>query len=574
MLKERPNKRNGLRLEHSIILDFREGLLAEPEDEDEAWDLTSPYESYQGRPVEFCRDIFNAQFTEEIEDMMNSAQENPATLAKSANGVGKTYAAACFILYFFLVYGDAQVYTAAAPPEDNLKRLLWGEIGAIVERFPEVFKAFSVSLASLTILRNRRSFIVGLAIPQAQDKHQIKARFSGKHAPHILFVFDEGDGVPEAVYKAVESCMSGGMARLLILFNPRSESGPVYKMEKAQEGKIVNLQAFSHPNVVTGKDIIPGAVDREQTVRRIMLWTEPLPRGEMQGTDTFVIPDFLKGYVAHRRDNTPLPPCPGGIRRIIEPDFYYMVLGMYPAMGEENQLISGAWVTAAEQRWQLWKAKYGSRPPTGVFPFMSYDVAELGQDSNVVTLWYGNWVAPQIKWGGVDVKISGRKATDLYKTNKCQWANVDATGIGAGAWAEMFHAGCVAHRIMVWSTDDLDADDVAEELGEFDSIRSQMLWALREWLRTDPGAMLPPGIERQQLTAPTYGKNSRGKISISSTDAIKEKIGHSPDELMSLALRFAKQPGSKSGKLGTANYAYGSNGKGSKNGRTGKLSMV
>lgn len=34
----------------------------------------------------------------------------------------------------------SQVYTAAAPPESNLKKLLWGEIGSIVEKHPDLFK--------------------------------------------------------------------------------------------------------------------------------------------------------------------------------------------------------------------------------------------------------------------------------------------------------------------------------------------------------------------------------------------------------------------------------------------------
>lgn len=558
-------KKTGMSLEGLVIGEFHDSIMIPPGEleEDEGIKKANPHAIYQGKPIEFCKEVLKIEFTEEVEDMITAAQFKPSTFAQSANGVGKTFAAACFIIYFFLVYDDAQVYTGAAPPIDNLILLLWGEIGAIVERLPHLFREFTVSLSGMKIGRNKRSFLVGLAIPQAQDQAQIKARFAGKHAPHLLFVFDEGDGVPDAVYKAVESCMSGGFARLLILFNPRAEGNPVHRMGRAGEGYTVKLTAFNHPNVITGEDKIPGAVDRETTVRRIHLWTEALASDEQPGTDCFKVPDFLKGYVAHKRSGEPLPPLKLGWRRIVDGSFSYMVLGEYPTQAE-NQLISGAWVEAAHQRHALWVAQYGTRAPQGIHPFMSYDVAELGKDRNVIWLWYGSWVSRAIVWGGVDTEVSGNKAADLYFRNACSEANVDATGIGAGAWARMKHRGCNANRIMVQSRKDLEFYEKTEELDEsefsgFDSVRSQMLWGLREWLRTDKGAMLPPDEELdEELIIPTYGKDNKERLAVCKTDTMKEKLhgGRSPDKLMALAIRWAVRPVRKSGVVEVDNYIY------------------
>ena len=37
-----------------------------------------------------------------------------------------------------------------------------------------------------------------------------EAKFSGKHAPYLLFILDEGDAIGDEVYRGIESCMSGG----------------------------------------------------------------------------------------------------------------------------------------------------------------------------------------------------------------------------------------------------------------------------------------------------------------------------------------------------------------------------
>jgi hypothetical protein len=172
-------------------------------------------------------------------------------------------------------------------------------------------------------------------------------------------------------------------------------------------------------------------------------------------------------------------------------------------------------------------------------------------------------------WGGVDVLKGGDKAADIYFSNVCEWANVDATGVGAGAWAQMLRRGCVAHRIMVGASKQLREKNKNLQIEEdpdiegFDRIRSQMLWDFAMWLKNDQGAMIAPCKElREELVAPTYFKNTKEQICVCSTDVIKDKIGRSPDRLMSMALRFAKRPKETAGEVTQENYTESSrNGK-------------
>ena len=83
------------------------------------------FEAYQGDPVGFCESTFGEIYTDDVKAMMESVRDNPVTVAKSANATGKTHGAARVAAWFIKCFPDAQVYTAAAPPEDNLRRLLW-----------------------------------------------------------------------------------------------------------------------------------------------------------------------------------------------------------------------------------------------------------------------------------------------------------------------------------------------------------------------------------------------------------------------------------------------------------------
>ena len=295
------------------------------------------FSEYQHNPVGFGEKVLDEQYTGDVKAVMKSVRDNVVTVAVSANATGKTHGAARVGVWWYKCFSDSQVYTAAAPPESNLRKLLWAEIGSIVETNPDIFKSDTVT--KLHVQRSAQSFLTGVTIPMAGSETQREAKFSGKHSPHLLFIIDEGDAVPDEVFKGIESCMSGGHARLLVMFNPRAEVGEAYRMIRDGKANVVHLSALNHPNVITGEDRILGAVTRETTVRRINEWCRPLADGELNDAECFELPEFLEGVAAKSQSGREYPPLRPGYYKIIEPAFSYMVLGQYPAKGS-NQLIN------------------------------------------------------------------------------------------------------------------------------------------------------------------------------------------------------------------------------------------
>jgi hypothetical protein len=76
-------------------------------------------------------------------------------------------------------------------------------------------------------------------------------------------------------------------------------------------------------------------------------------------------------------------------------------------------------------------------------------------------------------------------------------------------------------------------------LGEFQILRDQLWWAVREWLRTDQGAMLPPDEQLlEELLTPSYEVQS-GRIRVMRKDTMRELLKRSPDRADALCLTFA-----------------------------------
>lgn len=500
------------------------------------------FDNYRRDPARFSREVLGNSLTGRQVQIAEAVRDHKITVVQSANSVGKTFVAADVALWFLRCFRQSKVVTAAAPPLENLERLLWGEIERRLADHPDVFAPARTGYLKVELAPDW--WMVGVAIPSSGTSAQREAKFSGKHAPYLLFIVDEGDAVPEEVYRGIESCMSGGQARLLVLFNPREQSGPAYRL--IQTGAhVIELDAFSHPNVLSGQEPVRGAVSREVTVGRIHKWSRPALEGDAPSTgdlDWFRVPGFLEGATARLEDGTQTPPLVGGQwRRVTNPALAYMVLARFPGQAE-TQLVSRAWVEAAQQRWLLWQAKYGERPPEGIRPLHGQDVAEFGADQNVACLRYGGWVAPFHSWTGVDVLVTADRAARLALERDAAESFVDATGIGAGVAPQMrrsWAATAPGYSGRATPVKVAEAPTVRVDEGEFGLLRDQLWWLCREWLRTDPGAMLPPDPAlADELCAPRYCTR-RGKIRVDDKETLRARLGRSPDRADALCLTFA-----------------------------------
>lgn len=518
-----------------------EGLR--PDDES---DLT--HKDYADKPVEFCQIVLGMYLTADQQEFMR-AVVNPMyeiIQVQSATGVGKTFALSALAVWVYKTMKDAQIYTASAPPEKNLKTLLWGEIYKLAEDNISLFLKDDVR-ASMHITRGTREFITGVTIPTSKSHEQMVTIFSGKHAPVLVFIFDEADGIPDAVFEGADGCMSGGLfVKQIVTYNPKKKEGEAYRRKIDGDAYVLSMSAFNHPNVIHGDaSIVPGAVTREATGRRINDWTEPLAEDEEIDITCFEVPEFLVGYIAHTPAGKPYPPIEAGWRRIVDGQFSYKVLGLYPAAGLD-QLLRDDWIDMAVAKWESMRAMNDGivTPPDGINPKMGLDVAGGGPDSHVAVFNYGGWIEPPISWKHMDPDRGAEKAARLYVEREAKRAYVDSTGVGAATPHRMYRYG----RDQGWDVEAImvmvnKASKGWTDEGDFGILRDESFWRLREAFRKGE-IMIPPASYsfeckrlHQALVALTY-EHQGSTIRVVQKKILIKKLGFSPDECDGLMLTY------------------------------------
>jgi hypothetical protein len=510
-------------------------------------ELGNDYVTYQDDPVGFAEDVLSVKLTSAQKELLEAVRDYEIVQVKSATGVGKTFVLSVLATWVYKCWKWAQVYTTAAPPESNLKKLLWGEIYSLTQEHPLVFEMDKIR-ASMHIDRHPKQFVTGVSIPKDAKPEDIVTKWSGKHSPVLVFIFDEGDGIPDAVYEGADGCMSGGVfVRQIVCYNPKKKSGEAYRRENERRAHIIKMSALDHPNVRTGRDIVPGAVVRDKTILRIDEWTEPKPLDKELDETCWQVPAFLVGLTAERGNGTRTEPLNPGWRVIVDDQFYYKVLGEYPA-GGMNQLIWDNWIDDAVSKWEAMRALNGGtiKPPEGVEqPVMGQDVADMGDDSHCTAFRYGIWWDVPITWKGVDPDDAAERAAKLYIERNAKVCMVDSIGVGAGVPTRMYKSGkelgkrITAIRVNVGEKALGHTDE-----GKFYRMRDESYWAMRTAFRNGQVAMPPPSHNNacqrlhDSLKAMTY-EIQGDSIRVAIKEVMKKRIGYSPDEMEAYMLTYS-----------------------------------
>lgn len=190
----------------------------------------------------------------------------------------------------------------------------------------------------------------------------------------------------------------------------------------------------------------------------------------------------------------------------------------------DDALITLDEATAAAQR------AYAPQAYEGMPLVMGVDVARFGDDRTVVFPRRGLVAERPTIIAKADNVTVAERIISLYHERRPHSIFVDA-GQGQGVIDIVRRALPCVYEIP-FGGQALDA-------GRFYNRRSEMWFSLREWIRE--GGALPDGLPElvTELTAPTYGYDLRGRISLEKKEDIKARLGKSPDLADALALTFA-----------------------------------
>ena len=237
-----------------------------------------------------------------------------------------------------------------------------------------------------------------------------------------------------------------------------------------------------------------------------------------------------------------------------EPERSRLLYGNFAAEATADpwQVIPTAWVKLAQQRWL--EREKPDMPLSGV----GVDLVRGGKDNMATAKRYGTWFAEVKKTPGVNVEdgpaAAGLLAQSLEGEKHIGYIHMDMIGVGSSGfdsakaiWPEKVKAVNASEKSDYLA---MSKTDPPRPLFRMANVRAEYYWRMREALDPEHGdaLALPPGSEVvSDLCAARYKLLAGGVIQIEPKDAIKERIGRSPD--VGEALMMAWMPPKAGAKL-------------------------
>ena len=352
-------------------------LLKTLEKQTDAQETAHAYERFQTDPIGYAEQVLEitpwpgsqakgqrelfADIGESVRKQLAGEPTHKIFRVEAGNGIGKTYGGAALVNWFFDCFVPSVTITTA-PTKPSVVELLWKDIKK--QRDGRGLPG-RVLPSEAKMERGSHHFAIGKTTSDAGGKGE--ERFKGQHDNFLFFVLDEAEGLAKFVYDAVRRMMTGGQVIIvLILANPRTRTSEFFKW--GQKSDVVNyrLSALDHPNILTGRDMVPGATSREWVNQCIEDWCEEVS-AHNEDAFTFEVP-WRTGKIF-------LP----------NSDFLCSVMGIPPSNSSIDTFVPTGRYEAAVQRGQgpvaaleEILAEWGCHLRFGV------DVARWGNDSGTI----------------------------------------------------------------------------------------------------------------------------------------------------------------------------------------------
>lgn len=485
-------------------------------------------------PVLYAQEILGHRTWRTQDAILRALTKPNARVAvKACHASSKTFTAAEALLWWVTAFEDGKVLTTA-PVFRQVKKLLW----------TEVRKACQGSLIGLPE-PNQTSLELGADNYALGLSTRDVVAFQGWHGK-VLLIIDEAPGVRRGIFDAIEGVRAGGDVRVLMLGNPTERGGP-FEAAFEEEGSTwvdFTINAFATPNLI-------GIVHEA-------------------GLDPFKADD--ETLVAALVDHV-LGVGPEQARRVVRGRSVALREAVVAAADLEpvfGPLVSVEWVMEKWLDWGPGSPKWDGRV-MGRFSGQS-------EDSLVPSDWLRPWAddvpdpdekEPEKLVAGLDPAGPGEDETALcirrgeYVLSLRAFQEPDARGVvvrellrwgGPSAFSEVRVDEIGEGRTFVRHLEDLKYPVVGVNWGgavdgptkrarekakeEFDGLKSQAHWTLREKARAGTVKGLGDKKARSQLAAIRWGVDARGRVTIEKKESLKKRGVGSPDRGESVILAF------------------------------------
>ena len=424
---------------------------------------------------------------------------------ESATGTGKTFIAACIVLWFLACFEDAIVVTAA-PKKDQLLLHVWKEIGNLWPQFEKHFPQAELLTGKIRMRPTESgkekwtatAFVAGVGADE-----DVATKAAGFHAEHMLWITEETPGMHPAIMNTIEHTRTDDHNLHLALGNPDHRQDELHRFCEQDWVVAIRISALDHPNIVSGERIVPGAIGRRRLQNRIKSYGGPGAR------------------------------------------FYLSrIRGVSPAESEDA-LIKWDWCIAAAERYKDPELRIGAQA-------LGVDVANSEDgDKGAISRWQGACCTEVEDFKCPDGNLLGRRIVLEARDAGIdpRHVGVDSVGVGAGCVNEAKRMGFKVRQIssatkaiprldtdLMWTETYEDDTGRVEATGprvieaeRFGNLRDQVWWWMREDLRKGTIALPDDRELFLDLTTPTYGTEG-GIIRVQKKEESYKLLKRSPNK--------------------------------------------
>jgi hypothetical protein len=321
-------------------------------------------------PWKYIRDVLDLSLTPQQEEVIQAFERHDRVLVPSGNNLGKTFVLAAYGLYCFDVLAaqadkDLGLEEQGArvilpgPDHDTVRATIYAEMLTHARRAEQRGYAMPGRRSEDSVLWKVRPKweMEGMAPPRRTGQ-EVAHTASGRHQKVQVALIEEGQGVDERLWKAVEGMCSSRGNKILSSFNPTEASGPTYQRARQPGWYVIHLDAFDHPNVRRRHYVIEAAIDFKMIDQRVASQCQARGRfPEVAPDDNFkefiyALPPKMAEERGPRDDG--FPGHPDGelfVYRPIAGSFQGQVRGQWPTSASNGLFDPGAW-DAAVERWK------------------------------------------------------------------------------------------------------------------------------------------------------------------------------------------------------------------------------
>lgn len=450
------------------------------------------------------------------------------TCVTSCTGSGKSYGAAN-ILAAYILGGENRRVITTAPTGRQVDDNLWTELRMLHRRAREA----GVPMGGVIADKAAR-WHLGDGWDAVGFTSDDEAGYAGRHSRGgTLVILDDAQGITRKVWDTLLATLTGANDRMLALANPTKNGGPFYDHVRlpglAAATNRIHISAFDCPNVIAGREVIPGAVTVEQV-------------------------ETLRAY---------------GVESHI---YKTRVLGVH-ADEDARALVRLDWIDKSNRDWAEVAPYLARNNATPELITVGADVAGEGDEGDEgISAVVGDYQMRDLK---LQIPINVRVAQPLIvhprqdtqlaadylltqtTTTKAHNVRVDASGLGKGIFDRCRVIGVPVVAMIGGSS--------ANNAKQFYNARAEWAWALREALRPKDEKhrddhvrlLMPPDeILLHQLTTTLVDESKDGRFKLEPKDDWKARNqGRSPDRADALMMAVGPAPrGAASSGLWQAAY--------------------